>query len=205
MCARSPLLMLAFVPVLLSGCVGLERVDLVPLGTWTGRGVFTYNEWDAGTSNNSQEEAPRAIHRSYPTHLKIERVENGGTKFILIEILSERGPLPGPAPDMGEATHIVLALTKAKTVSESAVLFYGIDAHFNPAPDESLALRAPEDGDEITASCLRTGETTVLRLQYQENFCDALRFRGSTVEKEGAYYDREEGVIHWSESLHRVE
>jgi hypothetical protein len=106
---------------------------------------------------------------------------------------------------MGEATHIVLALTKAKTVSESAVLFYGIDAEFNPEADDSLTLRPPEDGDEITASCLRTGETTVLRLQYQENFCDALRFRGSTVEKEGAYYDREEGLIHWSESLHRVE
>jgi hypothetical protein len=197
--------MLGLVPAMLSGCVGPERVDLVPLGTWTGQGVFTYNEWGAGSTNNSQEQTPRTIHREYPTHLRIEAVHNGGSEFILIEIVSERGPLPGPAPDMGDATHILLALAKAKTVSDSAVLFYGIDAHFNPEPDESLGLRPPEDSDEITGSCLRRGDVTVLRLQYEENFCDTLRFRGGTVEKEGAYYDHEEGVIHWSESLRRVE
>jgi hypothetical protein len=191
--------------MLLGGCVGVERVELVPLGTWTGQGVFTYNEWDARATNDNEDETPGIIHRGYPTNLRIDRIDNEQTEFILVEILSKRGPLPGPAPDMGEATHIILALAEAKTVSESAVLFYGIDATFNPGPVESLSLIPPDESDEIIASCLRSGETVVLRLQYQENFCDTLRFRGNTVEKEGAYYDREEGIIHWSESLHRVE
>ena len=106
---------------------------------------------------------------------------------------------------MGDATHILLALAKARTVSDSAVLFYGIDGQFNPEPGESLSLRPPDASDEITASCLRTGDVTVLRLQYQENFSDTLRFRGNTVEKEGAYYDQEEGLIHWYEALHRMD
>jgi hypothetical protein len=194
---KATMMLLALAPAI-PGCVTAERAGLIPLGEWTGRGTFVFEEWPSQEPVASQPSYPTSVSRDYPTHLSIERVESEGHEFIVLDILSERGPMA----DLGDATHLEAALAEAKVVSDSVVLYRVVDWNFNPGPDKKLSLKPPSQEPPYNASCIRLGDSTVLRIQYTGMFDDTLRFRGRLVEKEGAYYDEQQGIIHWSEALH---
>lgn len=196
--SKATLILLALALVI-PGCVTPERAGLIPLGEWTGHGTFVFEEWASRQPGTTQPSYPTSVSRSYPTHLTIKRVESEGHEFIVLDILSERGPVA----DLGEATHLEAALAKAKVVSDSVVLYRVVDWEFNPRPDEKLGLKPFDQEPPYDASCIRLKDSTVLRIQYQDHFSDTLQFQGNCVEKEGVNYDEHAGIIHWSEVLHR--
>jgi len=196
---RATLLM--FVVALLSaGCAATGPRGEIPLGHWSGEGVFVYEEWGSG---GEQGGAPgrHSIHRSYPTSLSIRPGLLEGHEIIEMEIRSQRGALP----DLGDETHLKVALVKAKRVSDSTVLYrpVGMASNFEPGPDDELSLSFDDDSPPFGASCITMNGATVLQIHYMDNFVDTIRFQGDRVEKCGVYFDADQGLVHWCEHLLR--
>ena len=187
---------LAVVSLLSAGCAVSELKVGIPVGEWQGQGFFVYDEWGSEEEATSQPSSPTSLSRTYPTRLTIRQVTSGGHDFIELDILSERGPLP----ELGEQTHLKVALARAKSVTDAATLYRVVDWDFNPAAHESLDL-GKQDAP-VAASCLRQGGTTVLTIRYDEDFNDTFRFRGNSLVKDGLLYG-DNGLIHWSETLKR--
>jgi len=124
-----------------------------------------------------------------------------GREIIEMEIRSQRGALP----DLGEETHLKVALLKAKRVSDATVLYrlVGMASNFDPGPDDELSLSFDDDAPPFGASCITRDGATVLQIHYMDNFVDTIRFQGDRVEKCGVYFDADEGLIHWCEYLRR--
>jgi hypothetical protein len=184
--------------VLCSGCSshrsgGLSASVLpgeIPLGVWSGEGVFVYEDWKA----EAGEEA--SIRREYPTSLTIESMELDGRKVIGMGVFSARGPLPKLE---GENTYIRAALAEAKRVSDTTVLYRLVAFQFNPESDEKLSF--DDDAPPVAASCTTRDGVTVLQITYKDNFVDTFRFEGDRLEKSGVYFSLNEGLIHWVEHL----
>ena len=195
--------LLTFVVALFSaGCAATGGRGEIPLGQWSGEGVFVYEEWKSGGEQGS---APgrHSIHRSYPASLSIRPGVLEGREIIEMEIRSQRGALP----DLGDETHLRIALVKAKRVSDSTVLYrpVGMASNFDPGPDDELSLSFDDDSPPFGASCITMNGATVLQIHYMDNFVDTIRFQGDRVEKCGVYFDADEGLIHWCEHLRRRE
>jgi len=193
--------LLTFVVALFcAGCAATGPRGEIPLGQWSGEGVFVYEEWEPGEEQGG---APgrHSIHRSYPTSLSIRPGVLEEREIIELEIRSQRGALP----DLGEETHLKVALLKAKRVSDATVLYrlVGMASNFDPGPDDELLLSFDDDAPPFGASCITTDGATVLQIHYMDNFVDTIRFQGDRVEKCGVYFDADAGLIHWCEHQRR--
>ncbi len=177
-----------------AGCVSHDRRGEIPFGTWSGEGVFVYENWKQD-GENAVESEPRSLSRRYSTSLIIRPRELDGHDVIELEIVSNHGGMP----DMDKETHLNVALVEAKRVSESMTLYRLVDFKFNPAPDSTLNYE--EDGPPYAASCITSNGTTIFQIEYMENFVDTFRFYGRHVEKAGVYFDPQEGLVHWYEDL----
>lgn len=184
---------------LVGGCTSPERFGMIPLGKWEGHGVFVYENWQLDEETATQPAHLKSMKREYPTSLFIERITSDGQDFLVLEILSERGMIPGA----GERTFIRAALFETKSVANGATLYSIADWKFNPEPSNALALKRPDGNPQTNASCLRIGDVIVLHIQYLDHFADTLRFRNDGVVKDGIFYNKDGGLIHWSELLKR--
>lgn len=162
----------------------------IPLGIWSGEGVFVYEHWKA----EAGEEA--SIHREYQTVLIINPMELDGRKVIGMLIHSERGPLPELE---GESTQIFAALAEAERVSDATVLYRLVAFEVGPEPDEKVSF--DDDAPPVAASCTTQDGVTILQIPYMGNFVDTFRFEGDRLEKTGVYFSLKEGLIHWVEHL----
>lgn len=192
----APLCVAVGVAVFCSGCASPGPRGEIPFGQWSGEGTFVYERWKA-EDDKTKDEGPQSIHRDYTTTLSIQSAQLDGRAVVEMEIHSDRGPLPG----LGDATHLKVALSEAKRVSDSTVLYRVVDELFNPKPDEELSYR--EDGPPFGATCTDRDGTTILQLQYDDRFVDTFQFRRNQVEKYGSYGEKNEGFIHWFENLSR--
>jgi len=183
--------------ILPAGCAPANRHGDIPLGQWSGQGTFVYERWESKEGQSSEGDQA-SLTRDYSTTLIIKDGTLDGRNIIEIDIVSKRGALPGL--HAGDETHLVIALTEAKRVSDSTVLYRMLGALLNPGADEKLALA--DDGPPVSASCTTSGGVTVLQLQYHANFVDTFRFHGRRVEKSGLWFDPDEGLLHWWEQLH---
>ena len=174
-------------------CLQLERfVALaVPLTVvlTAGRGSFVYETWDP-------DEDPQSVHGDYSTRLSVRPRTVDGRDYVELEIVSGRGSLP----ELGEKTHLKVALSEGKRVSESAVLYRSAGWLFNPEPGETLDFK--DEAAPYCASCMTIDGTTVLQIRYFGNFVDTFRFRGQHLAKAGILFE-DDGLIHWSEQLTR--
>jgi|CXWL01.1.fsa_nt_gi hypothetical protein len=118
----------------------------------------------------------------------------GDQPAIEIEIVSQRGELP----ELGEGTHLRLALVEAKRLSDSAVLYRVAGPLFDPKPDDQPEFEA--NTPPVGASCIKIDGATVLQIVYQDGFVDTFRFRGKGLTKAGTL-TVEDGSIHWVEAL----
>ncbi len=177
-----------------AGCVSHGRRGEIPFGTWSGEGVFVYENWKQD-GENAVDPKPRSLSRRYPTSLTIRPRELDGHDVIELDILSKHGGMP----DMEEETHLKVALVEAKRVSESMTLYRLVDFQFNPTSGNTLSFE--EDGPPYAASCITSNGTTIFQIEYLENFVDTFRFHGHRVEKSGVYFDPKEGLVHWYEDL----
>jgi hypothetical protein len=181
---------------LCAGCASPGPRGEIPFGRWSGEGTFVYEHWKA-EEGETEDKGPQSIHRDYTTTLSIQPTQLDGQDAVELEIHSDRGPLPG----LGDETHLKVALSEAKRVSDSVVLYRVVGSLFNPKPDEELHYH--QDGPPFGATCTDRDGTTILQLQYEDNFVDTFRFRRDQVEKFGIYGEKNEGFIHWSENLSR--
>lgn len=182
--------------VLCMGCAAGGPKGEIPVGQWTGQGTFVYEYWKPADAD-AKVAKPQSIHRHYPTSLTIGPGRLAGREVIELQILSERGPLP----KLGDKTHLKVALLKAKRVSDTTTLYRVVGLLFNPKPNETL--RFNDSAPPFGASCTTVNGTTVLQIQYADNFVDTLRFRGYRVEKSGCAFNLNEAMAHWSEDLVR--
>ena len=180
--------------VLCAGCAGPAPRAEIPFGEWSGQGTFVYERWQSADPAAKDEQA-RSIHRCYPTSLSIRPGTLDGREVVELVILSDRGPLP----ELDDRTHIKAALLKAKRVSDRAVLYRVVGFLINPKEGETL--RFLDDAPPVSASSTTTKGATVLQIHYADDFVDAISFRGGHVEKSGAYFAPDDGLIHWSETL----
>jgi hypothetical protein len=194
-CRASAVSFLLAVAALCVGCASTGPRDEIPLGRWAGEGTFVHECWkDASRTTEVQD-----IHRSYPTTLDIRRGKLKGDEIVELEIRSKRGSLP----DLGDETHLKVALVKTKRVSDTTVLYRMVGLLLNPDAGETYS------SDELAlasaARCTSVGAETVLQIQYTENFTDTYRFRGRHLEKSGIYLDAESNqrLVHWWEQLTR--
>jgi hypothetical protein len=187
---------------LAAGCVAPGPRGELPMGCWSGEGSFVYETWPdtAATQPSEASAKPQSLCREYKTTLCIRPARLDGRDVVEMDIRSARGPFPGEK-DMGDETHIKAALVKAKRVSESTVLYRLIALEYNPGPSKKL--KVDEKAPPFAASCLTHDGRTVFQIQYMKNFVDSFRFEGPRVEKTGAYFDPDGGMIHWVETLHR--
>lgn len=188
----------ALLMVVGAGCASQRALGEIPFGTWSGEGVFVYENWKQAEVN-AVDPKPRSLSRRYPTSLTIRPRELDGHDAIELEILSSHGGMP----DMDEHTYLKVALVKAKRVSESITLYRLVDFKFNPAPDDRLKFE--EGGPAFAASCITSNGTTTFQIEYLENYVETFRFYGRHVEKSGVYFDLSEGLIHWYENLDKQE
>ncbi|MCK6485581.1 MAG: hypothetical protein HUU22_01230 [Phycisphaerae bacterium] len=189
-----------FAATAIAGCAAPARRGEIPCGLWAGKGAFVYETWKAPAATQpgeTGEPRPTSVHRKYDTTLSIRPVVLDGQDAIEIEIVSDRGPLP----DLGDRTHLKMALLHGKRISESTVLYRLADWQFNPEHDAVLNLRG--DRPPRAAACTTRGDRTVLAIQYDENFVDIFRFQSNIVEKSGMFYSKDDGFIHWTERLRR--
>lgn len=180
-----------------AGCSTTGRPGEIPLGQWSGSGTFVYERWKSNEGESGKDDHV-SLTRDYSTTLTIKPGTLDGRDIIKMEILSKRGELDGLHID--DETHLIIALTEAKRISNSTVLYHMCGSLFNPGADEKL--RSDDDVPPVSASCTFTGGVTVLQLQYDKNFVDTFRFHGRRVEKTGVWFDPDEGLIHWWEQLH---
>jgi len=179
-----------------TGCATTGRPGEIPLGQWSGHGTFVYEHWKPKQGDSEGDEQV-SLTRDYPTTLTIKPGTLDGSEIVEMEIVSKRGELPGDSS--GDETHLIVALTEAKRVSNSIVLYRIRGAMLNPGPDEKL--ESDDSAPPISASCTVVGDATVLQIQYAENFVDTFRFRGRHVEKTGIWFVPDEGLVHWREQL----
>lgn len=177
-----------------AGCAQPTGPATVPTGKWEGRGWFAYEDWE----HENDSDDPQSISRQYDTYLTIEPAELEGHEVIKVEIVSERGELPG----VGEQTHLIYALERAKQIDEQHVLYRAAGALFNPDPDDTLTYE--EGGPPYAAGCYRQDNDLVLIIRYGEDWFDVFRFAGGRVLKTGAFQN-DDGLVHWIEALKRVE
>ena len=207
------------VPVVLIGALQQRPRDSdsrpgeIPLGEWTGRGVFIYQHWEDEDESliddvfrtdddivdllEDDSVAGRrggVVHRRYTTRLSVWDEEWDDRDVIVMEIRSRRGRLA----ELGDETHLMLAFEEARRLTRATVLYRMISMTFNPEPDSEPLLK--DDAAPVTASCTTTGDVTVLQIHYMDNFIDTLRFEGRRVEKTGMYHTRD-GMVHWNEEL----
>jgi len=180
---------------LCGGCAAPGPRGKLPYGHWSGCGVFVYERWNE--DDNPEAGKQQSIRRHYPTTLAIQPGKLDGQDVILLEICSDRGPLP----DLGDRTHLKLAVTEAKRVSPDTVLYRVVDVLFNPKSGQKLSL--DETAPPFGAICSSVNGTTTFQIVYMDNFVDTFRFRGRHVEKTGMYYSKDGGLIWWSERLTR--
>ena len=192
------ILAVLLIVALSAGCVSHDRRGEIPFGTWSGEGVFVYENWKQD-GENAVDPKPRSLSRRYPTSLTIRPRELDGHDVIELEILSKHGGMP----DMDQETHLNVALVEAKRVSESMTRYRLVDFKFNPTSDNTLSYE--EDGPPYAASCITSNGITMLQIEYLENFVDTFRFHGRHVEKAGVYFDSKEGLVHWYEDLTKQE
>lgn len=176
--------------VLCSGCEAPGPRGEIPLGMWSGEGVFVYEHWKAEAGEQA------SIRREYLTSLVLWPVKIDGQKVIQMEIRSERGPVPELE---GNSTHLKAALARVRRVSETTVLYRLVAFQVNPEPDEKLSF--DDDAPPVAASCTTRDGVTVLQIQYTDNFVDTFRFEGDRLEKTGVFFNLNEGLIHWVEHL----
>lgn len=192
------------------------RPGEIPVGEWSGDGVFVFEHWapgEAPTTEDQPEELDaiipdlddedgrrssrnRAVHRRYRTRLEIWTERLGRFDVAILEIESKRGELA----DLGDETHLVVALSKVRRVSGSTTLYRVIAFAFNPEPDDEPIIN--EMAPPVSASCTTIDDTTVLQIHYMNNFVDTFRFEGDHLEKTGLYHT-DTGMVHWNERLER--
>ena len=183
---------------LTTGCTSFGTGGEIPFGTWSGEGVFVYENWKQD-EENTVDPKPRSLSRRYPTSLTIRPGELDGHDVIELEILSKHGGMP----DMDKETHLKVALVEAKRVSESMTLYRLVDFQSNPTSGNTLSFK--EDGPPNAASCITSNVTTMFQIEYLESFIDTFRFHGRHVEKTGVYFNPKEGLVHWYEDLTKLE
>ncbi len=187
----------------------------IPLGEWNGDGEYVFFNWDAEQAEGGaslEELAPdavddvmgelidderakgRLLSRRYRTTLSITSEPLGRGEAVVMEIRSRRGKLA----DLGEETHLVLALERVGRRSRGAGLYRLIGLLYNPSPDAEIS--EDPDAAPAAASCITLGDTTVLTIRYMDNFTDTFRFERDEVVKTGMFHTRS-GLIHWSERL----
>lgn len=190
-----------------------QRPGEIPLGEWSGRGVFIYQHWDDDegpaaddlfqTSDDVVDlleddgaagAKGRIVHRRYKTSLEVWTEEWEDRDVTVMEIRSRRGKLA----ELGEESHLLLAFEEARRLSRATVLYRMVAFSFNP--DRDAELNVDESASPVTASCTTNGDVTVLQIHYMDNFTDTLRFEGRRVEKVGMYHTRD-GMVHWNEEL----
>ncbi len=171
---------------LAAGCASRRPVAL-PLGEWTGHGSFTYERW-------GEPEDTATLHRDYKTCLRMRKSKVDDQPATEIEIVSQRGELP----ELGERTHIRLALVETKRLSDSAVLYRVAGQLFDPKPDDQPKFEAKSP--PVGASCIKIDGVTVLQIAYNDGFVDTFRFHGKGLMKAGTL-TVEDGSIHWVETL----
>ena len=179
-----------------AGCATAGRPGQIPLGQWSGRGMFVYERWDSDDTESDAQDRP-TVSREYDTTLNVRSETLGGQDIVRLEIVSKRGSMPGLHID--DQTHLQIALAEAKRVSDSTVLYRMVGSLLNPSPDETLELS--EDAPPVSATCSTRHGVTVLQLQYAEDFVDIFRFRGRRVEKTGMWFDENGSLVHWRERL----
>jgi len=182
--------------VLCMGCAAGGPKGEIPVGQWAGQGTFVYECWKPANAD-AKVARPQSIHRHYPTSLTIRPGRLAGREIIELQIHSERGPLP----ELGDKTHLKVALLKVKRVSDSATLYRLVGLLFNPKPNETLCF--DDSAPPLAASCTTANGITILQIQYADNFIDILRFRGHHVEKSGLWFSQKDGMLHWREDLTR--
>ena len=194
---RSGVMMLSLASTIAAaGCATAGRPGEIPLGQWSGRGMFVYERWDSDDTESDAVDRP-TVSREYDTTLSVRSDILGGQDIVRLEIVSKRGSLPGL--HIGDQTHLQIALAEAKRVSDSTVLYRMVGSLLNPEPDETLELE--DDAPPVSATCTTRHGVTVLQLQYAEDFVDVFRFQGRRVEKTGMWFDENGNLIHWRERL----
>lgn len=179
------------------GCTSPGPRGTLPFGDWSGHGVLVYEDFKP-VEDEADRSEPRSVYRRYPTRLSIHPTELDGYEVIKMTIHSDRGDLP----DLNDETHLIVALVKAKRVSEQTVLYRPVGLLLNPDSDEKLGFddTAPPAG----ASCTTFNGVTTFIIDYMDNFIDVIRFSGDSVEKCGTYFKEGEGFVHWAETLTRT-
>lgn len=190
-----------FLLTAVAGCITTGRGDL-PLGEWSGRGTFIYEEWAPGGPAGQGEvpataPSPVTISRDYETTLSLRPDKLDDLDIIRIEIRSLRGELP----NLDDQTHLVGALVPGKRIGADARLYRAVALQYNPEPGEKLSVQ--DDAPPFIATCTTRGGTTTFRICYTENFVDVFRFEGAALEKDGLYFNDKRGLVHWTERLTR--
>lgn len=184
---------------LVTGCATMPQRAELPLGEWSGRGVFIVDTW-AATWTETQPESQKHQYGQYPTSLKIAHSENGRPGALRIEIVSQRGPIEQME---GDRTHVVAELEPGATLPDPKFALYRL-AGFAIALDEKPPKTEKGPGGPTHATCMVVDNDVVFRIQYLDRFTDTLRFHGDVVYKDGTFYSEKlDGFIHWSEVLRK--
>ena len=192
--------------LLFTGCATVHKRVEIPLGQWSGQGMFV----SAGESDKDSEDGGALSmleHGYYPTRLTIDAAPEAGPGAVCIEILSERH---GYESLEGDRTHLVAYLVPMINVADDAIALYYLDK-IGLSFDEKKPELARDSDVRMRASCMLVDGNLVLRIHYRDDFVDIFRFRDNFVYKDGMYAplskskDEKFGFIHWSEVLHHDE
>lgn len=183
---RRSFLLLAPLCLTASGCAS-RGMPTIPVGEWRGHGTFTYERW-------GEPENTASHHRDYATCLCIKKSTVDGQPAFEIEIISDRGALP----ELGDRTHMRLALVEVSRPSNSAVLYRLAGPLYDPKPNDQPTFES--DSPPVAASCMKIDGVAVLQIAYEEGFVDTFRFRARGLSKAGSL-TLEDGSVHWVESL----
>lgn len=180
-----------------AGCASPGPRGVLPFGDWSGHGVLVYEDFRPADDQADQPE-PRSIDRQYSTSLSIRLADVDGRRVIEMTIQSDRGELPG----LEDETHLIVALVEARRVSDSTVLYRPVGLLLNPGPNEKLGFN--DTAPPVGASCTTLNDVTTFIIEYMDDFVDVIRFSGDSAEKNGTYFNKDEGFIHWTEKLVRT-
>ena len=181
------------------GCAASSRRAEIPLGEWSGEGVFVAY----GHSGEPEEGAPPNVldRGTYETQLAIADSTYEGEQTTRLEILSQRGEHEHLE---GDRTHLIAHLRLDRSIDEGTIALYRL-AGFGISFDEDEPDVDRADGDDRPfATCMAIEGEVVLRIHYLEGYVDTLRFRAGRACKDGSYApEADKGVIHWSERMKR--
>ncbi|MEW6250835.1 MAG: hypothetical protein AB1716_09315 [Planctomycetota bacterium] len=183
--------------LLVTGCSATQRAE-IPTGRWVGEGRFVLLRSSSGAPVPGRAEP---MTGTYSTELTITRGAGDAAERIVIEIRSQRGPIPGLD---GDRTHLIAELEPAAVLAEGRIRTYRIaraGLSSDPVPPE-LEEGPDEDAQAVAFAC--DGEL-VLNLHYMNGFRDTLRIRRATACKDGSLRGvLENGAIEWSETLRKT-